>query len=388
MSALRSRLAAAVVAAAAAFAAGCAQHEPPAPPPRPVQLMQVRAGGAAATTVFAGEVRPRYESDLGFRIGGKVVARSVDVGARVERGQVLARLDPADVQLQADAQRAAAAAAATEYRFAQSEFDRYQNLYRQKFVSESALDQKRNALDVARAKHNQAQAQLAVTRNQAGYATLVAPDRGVITAVSVEAGQVVAAGQTVMRLAREEEREVAISVPEGRIGELGSAGAIAVVLWAHPRKLYPARVREVAPAVDPVTRTFAVRVSVLEPDAALQWGMTANVVLQGDDAPGAVLLPLTSVYRSDGTPAVWVFDPQTGTVRLRAVELAQYREDGVVVRAGLEPGEWVVTAGVHKLRDGEVVRPFEPGGGLAGSTPAAQTRPAAPPAPTADGRRS
>ena len=214
--------------------------------------------------MFAGEVKPRHESDLAFRIGGKVIARSVDVGARVTRGDVLARLDPADVGLQADAQKSAAAAAETEFRYAQSEYDRYQNLYRQKFISESALDQKRNALDTNRAKYEQAKAQLAVTRNQAGYATLVAPDNGVVTAVSVEAGQVVAAGQAVFRLAREDQREVAISVPENRVGELRRADTLGVVLWANPQKIYPARVREIAPAVDPVTRTFAVRVTVPE----------------------------------------------------------------------------------------------------------------------------
>ncbi|MET0733405.1 MAG: efflux RND transporter periplasmic adaptor subunit, partial [Casimicrobiaceae bacterium] len=237
---------------AALFAAGCARHESPPEPVRPVTLAQVQAGGTGEVAVFAGEIKPRHEGDLAFRIGGKVIARSVDVGARVTRGQVLAKLDPADTGLQAEAQKAAAAAAETEFKYAQSEYERYQNLYRQKFVSESALDQKRNALDTNRAKLEQAKAQLAVTRNQAGYATLVATDDGVITAASVEAGQVVTAGQTMFKMAREEEREVAISVPENRIGELRRADTLGVVLWANPQKLYPARVREISPAVDPV----------------------------------------------------------------------------------------------------------------------------------------
>jgi multidrug efflux system membrane fusion protein len=354
--------------ATALLLVACSKPEPAPEPVRPVQLAQVKVGGAAATAVFAGEVKPRHESDLGFRIGGKVIARNVDVGARVTRGQVLARLDPADVGLQADAQNAAATAAGTELRFAQAEHDRYQQLFRQKFISESALDQKRNALDVSRARHQQAQAQLAVTRNQAGYATLVASDNGVITASSLEAGQVVAAGQTVMKLAREDEREVAISVPEHRIGELRNAKALAVVLWANPQKLYPARVREIAPAVDPLTRTFAVRASILQSDPALQWGMTANVVLQSDEVAGMALLPLTSIYRKDGQPAVWIYDPKAGIVNLRPVTLGQYREDGVVVTAGVAAGEWVVTAGVHKLREGQLVRPFEGGADIARAT--------------------
>ena len=205
---------------AVALLAACAKPAPVPEGPRPVQLMQVKVGGSAASSVFAGEVKPRHEIDLGFRIGGKVIGRSVDVGAHVARGEPLAKLDPADVALQAEAQKAAVAATETEYRYAKAEFDRYENLFRQKFISESALDQKRNALDANRAKWEQARAQLSVTQNQAGYATLVAPDSGTITAINVEAGQVVTAGQTVMKLAREDEREVAISVPESRISEL------------------------------------------------------------------------------------------------------------------------------------------------------------------------
>jgi len=360
-----SRVFVALAVTALLAVAGCAKREPPPEPVRPVTLAQVKAGGVGDTAVFAGEIKPRHESDLGFRIGGKVIARSVDVGARVARGQVLAKLDPADVGLQAEAQKAAATAAETEFKYAQSEYDRYQNLYRQKFVSESALDQKRNALDTNRAKLEQAKAQLAVTQNQAGYATLVAPDAGVVTAVSVEAGQVVTAGQAVFKFAREDEREVAISVPENRIGELRKADALGVVLWANPAKLYPARVREIAPAVDPVTRTFAVRLSVLEADPALQWGMTANVVAQTREPVSATLLPLTALYRKDGAAAVWVYDPSARKVSLRAVTVGQYREDGVLVTSGIAPGEWVVTAGVHKLREGETVRPYEGSAGAA-----------------------
>jgi len=347
--------------------AGCARQETPPVPVRPVTLAQVATGTTGDVAVFAGEIKPRHESDVGFRIGGKVIARTVDVGARVTRGQVLARLDPADVGLQADAQSAAVTAAETEYRYAQAEYDRYATLLKQKFISESALDQKKNVLDTNRAKFDQARAQLAVTRNQAGYATLVANDDGVVTAVSVEAGQVVAAGQPVFRIAREDEREAAISVPENRIGEVRNAGQLGVVLWANPRKIYPARVREIAPAVDPVTRTFAVRATILERDPALQWGMTANVVVSSAEPAGAALLPLTSIYRKDGGPAVWVYDAAARTVALRPVTVGQYREDGVLVTGGVANGEWIVAAGVHKLREGETVRPYE---GASAGTPA------------------
>ncbi|MDH5245202.1 MAG: efflux RND transporter periplasmic adaptor subunit [Betaproteobacteria bacterium] len=357
--------------------AGCGKPESAPEPVRPVQLAQVTLGAMAETAGFAGEVKPRHETDLAFRIGGKIVARNADVGARVKKGQVLARLDPADVALQAEAAKAAAAAAEAEYTYAKAEFERYQSLFAQKFVSGSALDQKRNAFNASRARLDQAKAQLAVAQNQSAYATLVAPEDGVITTVSAEAGQVVAAGLPVMKLAREDEREVAISVPENRIDELARAKAIGVALAASPQKIYPARVREISPSVDPVTRTFAVRVAVLVPDAALQWGMTATVGLVAAGPADAALLPLTSLYRQDDRPAVWIYDPATRKVELRLVKIGQYREDGIVVTSGLADGEWVVTAGVHKLRPGQTVRPYEGGPRAVGAAAPAGSAPAA-----------
>ena len=339
---------------------GCSKQEPVSDPVRPVLLTQVVVGSGVQTAVFPGEVKPRYESDLAFRIGGKIVARTVDAGARVGRGEVLARLDPADVDLEARAAQAQARAAQTDYEFAKSELDRYENLLNQKFISASALDAKHNAMKASLAKLEQAKATLAVTQNQLAYATLAAPQEGVITSVTAEAGQVVAAGQTVMRYARETEREVLIAVPEARIGELTRASEIKVALAAAPDRSYRARVREIAPAVDPQTRTFAVRVSVLDPAPDLQWGMTANVVLGDPGAAGASLLPSTSLYQaSDGRPAVWVYDPAVGKITLRPVVIAQYREDGVVIAAGLAAGEWVVTTGANKLHEGQLVRPYD-----------------------------
>jgi RND family efflux transporter MFP subunit len=358
---------AAVVAMVAVVAivalAGCTHSEPPPEAVRPVQLTQVNVGNAPASAVLAGEVKPRFEMDLAFRIAGKIIERKVDLGARVRRGQALARLDPADVGLQVDAAQAALNAAETDLAFAKSEYERYQNLHAQKFISASALDARRSAHDTARSRVEQARAQFAVSQNQAAYATLAAPEDGVITAINVEAGQVVSVGQAAMKLARESEREVAISVPENRLDEIRAARALVVVLWANPGKTYPARVREIAPAVDPVTRTFAVRVSVREADAALQWGMTANVGVLGNAVGAAALLPLSSIYHAtDGAPAVWIYDPQTHKVALRNVKLGPYREDGVLIEDGIKQGEWVVTAGVNKLQPGQVVRPYEAAG--------------------------
>lgn len=362
----------AVVVLASALAA-CGAKESPPEVIRPVQLTQVTIGDTVDTAVFAGEVKPRHENDLGFRIGGKIVARLVDVGARVRKGQVLARLDPTDVALQAQAAAAQLAATETEYKFAQAEYDRYQNLQREKFVSASALDAKRNTLEANRAKYQQAKANRDVSQNQASYATLVANEDGVVTSVNAETGQVVAAGQAVLRIAREDEREVAISVPENRLAELKGARQLVVALWANPGKLYPAALREVSPSVDPVTRTFAVRVSMRETDPSVQLGMTANVGLVSPPAADAALLPLTSIYRKDGKPAVWRYDLGTRQVALVPVTVGQYREDGVVVTSGVANGDWIVAAGVHKLQPGQVVRPYEGVRGNASPAPSTAT---------------
>jgi membrane fusion protein, multidrug efflux system len=343
----------------AAALAGCGAPPPPKEAVRPVQLTQVSIGATDNASVFAGEVKPRHEADLGFRIGGKIVARSVDVGAHVKKGQVLARLDPADVGLQAEAAKAQVAATETEFKFAQAEYERYQNLFKEKFISASALDAKRNTLDANRAKYEQARANLAMSQNQASYAALVANEDGVVTAVNAEPGQVVTAGQAVVRIAREEEREVAISVPENRIGELKNAGSLIVALWAQPGKQYRGRVREISPAVDPTTRTFAVRLTIEGADASVQWGMTANVGVLGPTDSSVALLPLTSIYHHEGKPAVWRYDPASGKVAISPVRIGQYREDGVLVTSGVRNGDWIVTAGVHKLIPGQVVRPYE-----------------------------
>lgn len=375
---MRDVVAALIVVAALALG-GCAKKEPTPEVVRPVQLAPVVIGAMTETAVFAGEVKPRHETDLAFRIGGKIVERRVDVGAAVKKGQVLARLDPADVALQAQAAEAAVAAARTESDFARAELERYQNLYRQKFVSESALDQKQNAMRAAGARLQQAQANLAVNRNQAEYATLVAPDDGVVTSVNAEAGQVVASAQPVLKLARTDEREVAIAVPENRIGELQGAQRINILLLANSQRSFNGRVREISPAVDPVTRTFSVRVAVPDADASLNWGMTANVVAVAAGAGQNALIPLTSIYHEpDGKPAVWVYDVAAQTVSLRAVELGPYRDDGVVVTRGLNHGEWIVAAGVNKLRSGQAVRPYEAPG-----KPAPPARASAPPTPVA-----
>jgi len=338
-------------------AAGCSEPPAPAEVVRPVLTREVAPpSDIAAVAAFAGEVRARHESDLAFRIPGKVIARHVETGSVVKRGQLLARLDPQDVQLQAESARAQVASAEAEQTWAKAEFDRYQALHEKQFVSSTVLDQKRNALASAEARLRQMRAQQSVSANQSAYASLVAETDGVVTTVNLEPGQVVAAGQPVLRIARPEDKEVAISVPEGRIEELRRSPGLFVTLWTDPGRRLQARVREIAPHADPVTRTFAVRVTVVAPGEAVRLGMSANVIVPGARAVTGVIVPLTAVGDVAGKPTVWVVDTQASTVRPVPAEVHAWLEHGAVITSGLQGGERIVVVGVQKLRAGQKIR--------------------------------
>jgi RND family efflux transporter MFP subunit len=336
--------------------AACAKHDVPPPAPRTVLAQVVGARPADGANVYSGEVRARYENDLAFRVGGKVTARYVDVGAVVRKGQPLARLDPQDAQLAAEGARSALAAAQADHALATAEVERYRDLYAKKFVSQAVLDARETAFNTTKARLEQARAQLATAQNQSSYTTLTAESDGVITAANVEPGQVVSAGQTVMRFARPAEKEVVINVPESRLADLRAADRIAVAVLAAPDRPYAGVIREVAPNADPATRTFAVKITLADADAAVQLGMTANVALGERAGHDTISVPLAALTQIHGNPAVWVVDPGTSKVNLRPVTIGAYREDGATVTAGLKAGEVVVTAGVHKLLAGETVR--------------------------------
>lgn len=349
---------------AMALLAACSHPEPVAEAPRPVLVRVLAEGPVAGGAVYSGEVRARYESDLSFRIAGKIVERKVDVGSTVKPGQVLARLDPTDAGLSAEAARAQLAAARNEYVFAKAEMERYRDLVGRNFVSRSVLEAKEATYKSAAARVEQAQAQATVAANQAGYTTLVADQAGVITAVSGEVGQVVKDGTPVLRLAREGEREVLIGVPESRIAELRKSGQVLVRLWARPDASFKGRVREIAPAADAATRTYAVRISILEPTSEIQLGMTANVILPSDSGrDGALLVPASAVFESQGRSAVWVMQAEGELVKpvLRSVSVAQYREDGVLLSGGVKAGETIAVAGAHKIVAGQPLKPVAEG---------------------------
>lgn len=337
--------------------AACARAPEPEATPRAVLVRSVGHGVEGAAAVLTGEVRARHEAELAFRVGGKLLERRVDLGAAVARGDLLGRIDPQDVELAAAAARAAVAAAESDLTLARVEYDRARSLRDRNFISGSALDSRAATRQAAEARLAQARAQAASAGNQAAYASLRADADGVVTAVLAEPGQVLAAGQGVLRVARQGEREVLIFVPESRVRQMTVGAPVEVRPWAEAGRRYPGRVREVAAAADATTRTYALRVSVPGADEALPLGATAAVLFPGDGA-GQTLLPLPAVTRQGDSASVWVVDGE-GVAHPRPVEVAAFREDGVLVKGGLEPGERVVVAGVHTLAPGQTVRAMD-----------------------------
>lgn len=337
--------------------AACSADEPPVLSVRPVMVVQPEPAAALIET-FPGEVRARFEPELAFRINGKVSHRLVDVGAKVKADQVLAELDPADVRLHLEAMRAQVTSAEANVQLLTDERDRYQALLGRQLVSRSHYENAETQLKTATARLRQARAELATAKNQADYTRLQAPYAGLIAQARVEVGQVVAAGQSVFVLAVDGEREVAINLPEHAIERFKLGQAVEVSLWSQPELRFAGEIREIAPAADPRSRTYAARVAFRAEMAAVELGQSAQVHMMSATA-AQYAVPLSSVNAEDHQSYVWVIDPASSTVQRRAVQLGAFGQDRVPVLAGLTGSEWVVVAGVHLLQEGQQVRPVD-----------------------------
>jgi len=303
------------------------------------EIAQPGVGEGAAD--YAGTVTARREVQLGFRVGGRIVERSVELGRHVKAGQVLYRLDGRDQALQTSA-------AKSRLDQATMDFNRSRELKNNGFVSQSNVDQTKASLDVADAQYK-------LAANQDGYTLLRAEHDGVVTSVGAETGQVVAAGQPVATIAEDGEREVAINVPESRVGEIKSASTFDVKLWAVPGRHYTGRLRDMAVDTDQATRTYAARISITNADDSVRLGMTANVYLPTNTQKG-IPMPLTAIYDTDGKPRVWIVDKAAGVVHSQPVQLGEVHGDRIWITSGIKPGAVVVTAGAHLLHEGERVR--------------------------------
>lgn len=352
-----TRLGTAALLAGGLLLAACSRPEPQPEPERAVRTMTVAPAEAGSTQLFAAEVRSRTESRLGFRVGGKMVSRSAELGQTVKAGQQLAQLDPADLRLGQDAARAALAAAQAQHELAAADLRRYRELMAQGFISGAELERRETTARAAASQLEQARAQLGVQGNQAAYAVLTAPAAGVVTAIEAEPGAVLSAGAAVLRLAHDGPRDAVFSVPEttvqGYRALQGREGALQVRAWGS-ETLLPATVREVAAAADPATRTFLVKADLGR--APVQLGQTLTVLAPGPRQQGVARLPLAAVFQQQGQPTVWLVEPGSMTLKPQPVQVAGADGNEVVVAGGLLAGQRVVTAGVHVLQAGQKVR--------------------------------
>lgn len=320
---------------------------------RPVRVTVLNPANADVISEFPGAVQARYESQLGFRVAGKIIARQVDVGTVVKRGQVLMRLDPKDLQL-AQAQAVAAVSSAASNRdLAKAELKRYQELRDKSFVSQAVLEAKDTAYKAAQATYDQAQAALKGQSNQTAYATLTSDVDGVVTAINAEAGQVVSAGTPVISVARQGAKEIIVAAPENQVEKLRRSSDVRIRLWADPRQMIRGTVREVSPIADPITRTYAIKIAIPDDTPNVKLGMTAYAAFASKTSDDAIKVPLTALLRVQGGSAVWVVDH--GVVRQVPVQIIGQQGKDVLIQGALVGGQQVVTAGVNQLKSGQKI---------------------------------
>ena len=333
----------------------CSRQAPVEEPVRSVKLLTVGTTDLNAQAEYAADIRARIESRLGFRVAGKLIQRQAEAGQRVQAGQVLAQIDPQDYQLAAQAAQAQLAAAQTQRDLSQAELRRFEGLRAQNFISSVELERREAAFKAADATLAQARAQAQAQGNQAAYARLLATTSGVVTGVEAEVGQVVTAGQPVVRLAHDGPRDAVFAVPEQAVMAFKLGQAMQAVLTSTGQVL-KGRVREVGASADPVTRTFTIKLA-LDASEKLPLGATVNVqarALQGSQPP-VIKLPTSALRQEGAGTAVWVLDEAAMTVRSQPVQVSTVDGNQVVIASGLQPGQKVVAAGVHVLTAGQKV---------------------------------
>lgn len=321
---------------------------------RPVRAVRLSADNVEAIADFSGDIRARVESRLGFRVGGKIVARKVDVGMPVKRGQLLMQLDPQDLQL-AQAQANAGLRAAEGNRdLAKAELKRYQELREKNFVSQAVLDGKETAFKSAQASYDQALAAYRNQSNQAGYTSLISDVDGVVTSVDAEVGQVVAAGNPVVRVAQTGEKEIVIGIPEDKVEIMRRIADVRVRTWAKPNDSFPGKLRELSPVADPATRTYTAKISIPNAPEDIKLGMSAYVTFAAKTQNPMIKLPLTALFQDKSATSVWVVE--NGAVRLAPIQIAGTSGNDILVAGGVAPGQTIVTAGVNLLKPGQKVK--------------------------------
>jgi len=343
-----------------AVLAACSRPEPAPEPVRAVRTQKVSTESATAQQEYAGEIKARTETRLGFRVGGKLMSRAVNLGDEVKAGQVIAQLDPSDLKLGQDAAAAGLRAAQANWDQVSADLKRYRDLFAQGFIGAAELERRETAVKAAQATLDQARSQAGVQGNQTQYTRLVADAAGVVTGVDAEPGTVVAAGTPIVRLALSGARDVVFNVPEDRVASaralLKQPGALQVRLWGATGEPVRATLRELAAAADPTTRTFVAKADLVAGEVRL--GQTATVAFDLVKRDAVTRLPLAAVVEQGGQSVVWLLDPTSMTVKPQPVQIAGADGNLVLVGGGVQPGQEVVTAGVHVLTAGMKVKRY------------------------------
>lgn len=337
---------------------GCAQQDQGQPAIRPVNVVRVSSREIASDSAYPGEVQARYETTLAFRVPGKVLVRAVEIGDTVQKGQMLARLDPSDYLLARRNIEAQLIAAKAERAYSRDELGRYRDLLAEHTVSQPELDRRETDYTHAKQKVAALDAQLEQTGNQLAYADLLADRDGVVTALEVEAGQVVAAGQAVIKIAQPEQKEIAIDIPEQRVADIALQQEVGVSLWIAGDNRVKGRIREISAAADPLSRTFKAKVALLEDQETARLGMSATVWI-ASKTPAEMGVPLSAVFTPQNQPGrnfVWLVDESSATVKAVPVQITTPLPEQRVAVAGLTAGQMVVSAGVQRLLEGQAVR--------------------------------
>jgi len=335
--------------------AGCGKEVPKAPMPRPVRSLVVTATSAGGGATYTAEIHSRYETDLAFQVSGKLVTVPVTVGTLVRKGELLAQLDQTDFRVSLEASRSGVTAAQAEFDRARSEEARYRDLLERGLTTRASHLAQQTSAKTSRSKLDQAIADLKLSEQKLSYTSLRADADGVVTTVAGDAGVVVSAGQRVVTVARPNELEAVFDVPDAHINDVRASSMTQIALLLSPARRYPARVREISPMADPKTRTYRVKTQILSPPPGLRLGMNVVVTLAQAEGPAVIAVPATALFQKNRDPAVWIVKADHA-LELRPVTVARYESNEVLISGGIEAGERVVTAGVHRLSPGEQVR--------------------------------
>jgi len=333
---------------------GCGDEKVEVEKPLYVKTQKISNANLTAENIYSGTVKGRYETKMSFQVGGKILSRNVEVGENVTAGKILMTIDAKDILQQNRNAEAQVSAALAQLNLAKSNFERYSELFAENAVAAATLDQYKTQYDAALANYNSAVAQSQQNKNALDYTNLTANASGVISAINAEVGQVVSAGQNVLTLIQTDELEIEVNVPENKISEINIGQSCAVNFWANNFSA-EGQVREISPVADSTSRTFAVKISLPQMQN-LSLGMTASATFDDKNlnVTNSVILPLSAIYQTDSQAQVWIVDKDK-KVQLKNVSVKNIG-DNEVEAVGLNQGEIVVVAGVHKLREGQEVR--------------------------------